>query len=126
MATFVTGLIILIVGGAIYGKICEKVIKPDDRKTPAVQHNDGVDFVPMRKWKNCLIELLNIAGTGPILGPIQGILFGPVAFITIPIGCVIAGAFHDYMSGMISIRNDGEHKVLRILGFKIKFKRKKK
>ncbi|MBR0289803.1 MAG: carbon starvation protein A, partial [Selenomonadaceae bacterium] len=58
--------------------------------------------------KNCLIELLNIAGTGPVLGPIQGILFGPIAFITIPIGCVIGGAFHDYMSGMISLRNNGE------------------
>ena len=70
--------------------------------------NDGVDFVPMKKWKNSLIQLLNIAGTGPILGPIQGILFGPIAFITIPIGCVIGGAFHDYMSGMISVRNDGK------------------
>ncbi len=68
---------------------------------------DGVDYVPMKKWKNSLIELLNIAGTGPILGPLQGILFGPVAFITIPIGCVIGGAFHDYMSGMISVRNRG-------------------
>ena len=77
------------------------------RKTPAVRLNDGVDYVPMKKWKNSLIQLLNIAGTGPILGPIQGILFGPVAFITIPIGCVIGGAFHDYMSGMISLRNDG-------------------
>ena len=62
----------------------------------------------MKMWKNSLIELLNIAGTGPILGPIQGILFGPIAFITIPIGCVIGGAFHDYMSGMISVRNEGE------------------
>ena len=61
----------------------------------------------MRRWRNSLIELLNIAGTGPILGPIQGALFGPVAFITIPVGCVIAGAFHDYMVGMISIRNRG-------------------
>ena len=74
----------------------------------AVMLNDGVDFVPMKKWKNSLIQLLNIAGTGPILGPIQGILFGPIAFITIPIGCVIGGAFHDYMSGMISVRNDGK------------------
>ena len=62
----------------------------------------------MNKWKNSLIELLNIAGTGPILGPIQGILFGPIVFITIPLGCVIGGVFHDYMSGMISLRNDGE------------------
>lgn len=61
----------------------------------------------MSKWKNALINLLNIAGTGPIFGPIQGILFGPVAFLTIPIGCVISGAVHDYLSGMMSLRQDG-------------------
>lgn len=108
MITFVSGLVILILGGMLYGKVCEKVFKPDNRVTPAVRLNDGVDYVPMKKWKNSLIQLLNIAGTGPILGPIQGILFGPIAFITIPIGCIIGGAFHDYMSGMISLRNDGE------------------
>lgn len=107
MLTFLVGLAILIVGGAFYGKFCENVFGPDDRPTPAIAKADGVDFVGMKKWKNSLIELLNIAGTGPILGPIQGILFGPIAFITIPIGCVIAGAMHDYFSGMISMRNDG-------------------
>ena len=109
MITFIIGLVILFVGAAIYGSICERVMKPNaNAKTPAIKLQDGVDYVPMNKWKNCLIELLNIAGTGPVLGPIQGILFGPIAFITIPIGCVIGGAFHDYMSGMISIRNNGE------------------
>ena len=108
MITFISGLVLLICGGAVYGKICEKMFCPDDRKTPAFTLNDGVDYIPMKKWKNCLIQLLNIAGTGPVLGPIQGILFGPVAFITIPVGCVIAGAFHDYMCGMISVRNDGQ------------------
>ena len=107
MATFIIGLIILIIGGAVYGKLCERFIKPADNPTPAIRMNDGVDYVPMKKWKNSLIELLNIAGTGPILGPIQGVLFGPIAFITIPIGCVLAGAVHDYMVGMLSIRNDG-------------------
>lgn len=107
MATFIIGLVILIVGGAVYGKYCEKVFGPDDRKTPAITKADGVDYVGMKKWKNSLIELLNIAGTGPILGPIQGILFGPIAFITIPVGCVLGGALHDYFAGMISIRNDG-------------------
>lgn len=107
MVTFMIGLILLIGGGVVYGGFCQRMFKPDDRQTPAVRMNDGVDFVPMKKWKNSLIQLLNIAGTGPILGPIQGILFGPVAFITIPIGCVLGGAFHDYMSGMISVRNDG-------------------
>ncbi|MBQ6132232.1 MAG: carbon starvation protein A [Selenomonadaceae bacterium] len=109
MITFIIGLVILFVGAAIYGSICERIMKPNSSvKTPAIAKKDGVDYVPMNKWKNCLIELLNIAGNGPVLGPIQGILFGPIAFITIPIGCVIGGAFHDYMSGMISIRNGGE------------------
>lgn len=119
MITFIIGLIILAVGGLLYGKLCEKVFRPDDRKTPAVQLNDGVDYVPMKKWRNCLIQLLNIAGTGPILGPIQGILFGPIAFITIPIGCVIAGGVHDYLCGMISMRSSGEQMpnlVKRFLG----------
>lgn len=107
MTTFIIGLIILAVGGYFYGKFCEKVFGPDDRTTPAIKKADGVDYVGMSKWKNALIELLNIAGTGPILGPIQGVLFGPVAFITIPIGCVIAGAMHDYFVGMLSIRNGG-------------------
>ncbi len=107
MATFLIGIIILVVGGYFYGAFCEKVFGPDDRETPAIAKADGVDFVVMKKWKNSLIELLNIAGTGPIFGPIQGILFGPVAFITIPIGCVIAGSMHDYFSGMISMRNGG-------------------
>ena len=75
---------------------------------------DGIDYVPMSKWKNALINLLNIAGTGPIFGPIQGILFGPIAFITIPIGCVISGATHDYLSGMMSLRQDGKSSQQRV------------
>ena len=119
MITFFIGLIVLIVGGTVYGKLCEKVMMPTDAETPAISMRDGVDFVPMKKWRNSLIELLNIAGTGPILGPLQGILFGPIAFLTIPIGCVIGGAFHDYMTGMISVRNKGEQMpdlVRRFLG----------
>ncbi len=107
MITFIIGIVILFVGAAIYGKFCERVFGPDDRKTPAYTKQDGVDFVPMREWKNSLINLLNIAGTGPILGPIQGILFGPIAFITIPIGNIIGGAMHDYFSGMICLRDGG-------------------
>ncbi len=107
MRTFIIGLIILIGGGTVYGHFCEKVFGPDDRETPAITKEDGVDYVPMSKWKNSLINLLNIAGTGPILGPIQGILFGPIAFISIPVGCVIGGAMHDYFSGMISMREGG-------------------
>lgn len=107
MALFLLGLLILLLGGFFYGKYCERVFGPDDRETPAIKDADGVDYVGMKAWKNALIELLNIAGTGPILGPIQGILFGPIAFLTIPIFCVISGAVHDYFVGMISMRNDG-------------------
>ena len=107
MVTFIIGLAILFVGGALYSKLCAHVFGPDDRQTPAYTKGDGVDYVPMRGWKNSLINLLNIAGTGPILGPIQGILFGPLAFITIPIGNVIGGAMHDYFSGMICLRDGG-------------------
>ncbi len=107
MVTFLIGLVVLFVGAALYGKLCEKVFGPDDRQTPAYTKNDGVDYVPMKGWKNALINLLNIAGTGPILGPIQGILFGPIAFITIPIGNIIGGAMHDYFSGMICLRDGG-------------------
>lgn len=107
MITFIIGLVILIGGGFLYGAFCDRVFEPDDRVTPAVASYDGVDYVSMKNWKNSLIELLNIAGTGPVLGPIQGILFGPLAFITIPLGCVLAGAMHDYFSGMISMRNNG-------------------
>ncbi|MBO5930040.1 MAG: carbon starvation protein A [Clostridia bacterium] len=107
MKTFLLGIVILVVGAAIYGKLCEKVFGPDDRKTPAYTKEDGVDYVPMKSWKNSLINLLNIAGTGPIFGPIQGILFGPIAFIAIPIGNIIGGAVHDYFSGMICLRDGG-------------------
>ena len=107
MVLLLVGLLILLVGGWFYGKYCEKVFGPDDRTTPAVAKRDNVDYVPMKGWRNTLINLLNIAGTGPVLGPIQGILFGPIALITIPIGCVLAGALHDYFNGMIATRNGG-------------------
>lgn len=107
MVLFFIGLVILFAGGFFYSKVVEKQFGPDDRPTPAVKKADGIDYVTMSKNKNWLINLLNIAGTGPILGPIQGILFGPIAFLAIPIGCVFAGAVHDYFTGMISMRNGG-------------------
>lgn len=107
MLTFLIGLAVLFVGGAVYGHFCEKVFDPDDRKTPASSKQDNVDYIPMKGWKNGLLNLLNIAGTGPILGPIQGILFGPVAFLTIPIGSILGGAMHDYFTGMICTRHGG-------------------
>lgn len=107
MTTFLIGLCILIGGGYLYGRYCERVFGPDERQTPALERYDGVDFLPMKGWKNALVELLNIAGTGPIFGAIQGILFGPIAFLAIPIGCVFVGSMHDYFTAMISMRDGG-------------------
>lgn len=107
MLLFIIGIVILLVGGYFYSKYVENQLNLDDRPTPAVAKADGIDFVAMPKWKNWLINLLNIAGTGPILGPIQGILFGKIAFLAIPIGCVIAGATHDFLVGTMSMRNGG-------------------
>ena len=107
MQTFILGIIILFLGYLFYSRFIEKTFSPDDRKTPANELNDGVDYVPMSKNRNALIHLLNIAGMGPIIGAIQGILFGPIAFLLIPIGCVFAGGVHDYFAGMLSMRNDG-------------------
>ena len=110
MITFLTCIVILIVGYFTYGKFVEKVFVPkDERPTPAYVNADGVDYVPMSTSKNSLIQLLNIAGTGPVFGPIAGALYGPVAFIWIVVGCIFAGAVHDYLTGMISIRNKGAH-----------------
>ncbi len=125
MVTFLLGIFILIIGYLTYSKYVEKVITPDDRKTPAFEQNDGVDFVPMSKNRNALIHLLNIAGMGPIIGAIQGILFGPIAFILIPTGCILAGGVHDYFAGMLSMRNRGVqitgliHKYLGKKAFKV-------
>jgi len=107
MFTFLTGLTILLFGYIFYSKYVEKQFSPDDRTTPAYEINDGIDFVPLSLRKNQMIELLSIAGMGPILGVIQGILFGPIAFLLIPIGAVLMGAVHDYSAGMISMRNKG-------------------
>ena len=107
MITFILGIIILFIGYLLYSRFVERIFSPDERLTPAHSQNDGVDFVPMSKPRNALIHLLNIAGMGPIIGAIQGILFGPVAFILIPLGCVLAGGVHDYFAGMLSVRNKG-------------------
>lgn len=110
MITFIVSIILLVVAYFTYGKFIERLFDPADaRKTPAYANGDGVDYVPMNKHKNALIQLLNIAGTGPIFGPIMGALFGPVAFLWIVLGSIFAGAVHDYLTGMISIRNKGAH-----------------
>jgi len=99
----------LVGGYFIYGSLMERMFQPDDsRATPAMCMADGVDYVPMSKPKIFLIQLLNIAGLGPVFGPILGALYGPVALVWIVIGCLFAGGVHDYFSGMLSLRHRGE------------------
>ena len=108
MITFLVSLLLLIVGYVVYGKFVERIFKPDAQKlTPALQHNDGVDYVPMKPWKIFTIQFLNIAGLGPIFGAIMGAKFGASAYIWIVLGCIFAGAVHDYLAGMLSLRNNG-------------------
>lgn len=108
MLWFFFCVFVLLAGYFVYGKVIEKifVINPN-KNTPAYTMMDGVDYVPMSKRRLWLIQLLNIAGTGPIFGPILGALYGPVAMLWIVFGCIFAGAVHDYMCGMLSVRNGG-------------------
>ncbi|KML34634.1 carbon starvation protein A [Rossellomorea marisflavi] len=110
MITFIVSIIILVIGYFTYGKLIEKIFGvKEQRPTPAYAKKDDVDYVPMSTGKNSMIQLLNIAGVGPIFGPIMGALYGPVAFLWIVLGSIFAGAVHDYLTGMISIRNGGAH-----------------
>ena len=107
MISFIICLVILILGYFTYGKAVDATFAPDDRETPAVAINDGVDFVVLPQWKLFLIQLLNIAGLGPIFGAMQGALWGPVVFLWITFGTIFAGGVHDYFAGMLSERNTG-------------------
>ena len=107
MISFTLSFLALILGYILYGRFVEKVFGPDNRKTPAIAKADGLDFVVLPNWKVFMIQFLNIAGTGPIFGAIMGAKFGPVAYLWIVLGCIFAGATHDYLSGMLSMRNDG-------------------
>ena len=107
MISLLVSFVVLIAGYLLYGRVAEKIFSPDDRETPAVAVNDGVDCVPMKTWKAFLVQLLNIAGTGPIFGALMGAVFGPVVFLWIVFGSILGGAVHDYMSGMISSRHGG-------------------
>ena len=107
MISFIICLALLIGGYFVYGKVVENTFAPDDRETPAVRINDGVDYVVRPQWKLFLVQLLNIAGLGPIFGAMQGALWGPVVFLWITFGTIFAGGVHDYFSGMLSERNDG-------------------
>lgn len=107
MITFIISLLALVAGYFIYGRIVERIFAPDNRPTPAVSKADGVDYIVMPGWKIFMIQFLNIAGTGPIFGAIMGAKFGPSAYLWIVFGCIFAGAMHDYLSGMLSIRHGG-------------------
>ena len=107
MITFIISLVALVLGYLIYGAVMERVMRPDDRETPAVRLADGVDYVVLPTWKVFMIQFLNIAGTGPIFGAIMGMWFGPASYLWIVLGCIFAGAVHDFMSGMLSLRHDG-------------------
>ena len=108
MYSFLISIAALILGYALYGAFVEHVFGPDPRRdTPAVAKTDGVDFIPMPTWKVFMIQFLNIAGTGPIFGAIMGAKFGPSAYLWVVLGCIFAGAVHDYMSGMLSVRHGG-------------------
>ncbi|MCF6408164.1 carbon starvation CstA family protein [Pseudalkalibacillus salsuginis] len=108
MVTFLASILLLLLGYLFYAKVVERIFGINDQnQTPAYTNNDGFDYTPMSWWKASLIQLLNIAGLGPIFGAILGALYGPVAFIWIVIGSIFAGAVHDYFSGMLSLRHNG-------------------
>lgn len=109
MLPLITALVVLIAGYFIYGSIVERVFKVDSgRPTPATTLADGIDYVSLPTWKVYLIQFLNIAGVGPIFGAIMGIMYGPAAFLWIVFGTIFAGAVHDFISGMISVRLGGK------------------
>ena len=108
MITFLTCLAALIIAYFTYGKYLEKVCDIDENNpTPATTMYDGVDYMPMPRWKTFLIQLLNIAGLGPIFGALLGAAYGPVAFLWITLGGIFMGAMHDFIAGVISLKNNG-------------------
>lgn len=107
MISFLIGVAILFVGYFTYGRLAARIFGPDDRQPPALANPDGVDRMPLPLWKNLLIQLLNIAGVGPVIGVILGVKFGAIVFILLPIGNILGGAIHDYFSGMASMRHNG-------------------
>ncbi len=108
MITFIVAVVLLLLGYWLYSKLIERVIGVDPKRTtPAVAHPDGVDYVPMKPWRIFLIQFLNIAGVGPIIGAVMGAQFGTASFLWIVFGCILAGAVHDFIAGFISVRQDG-------------------
>lgn len=108
MITFCISIVLLVLGYLLYGRLVEKAFGVDPkRETPAKYMADGVDYVPIKPWRIFLIQFLNIAGVGPICGAIMGAQFGTASFLWIVLGSIFAGATHDYLSGMMSLRNRG-------------------
>ena len=109
MITFTLALVLLVVGYWVYGKYVNSLFAPDSTcKTPALTMADGVDFIPLPTWKIFMIQFLNIAGLGPIFGAIMGAQFGTASYLWIVFGTIFAGAVHDFLSGTLSLRNNGE------------------
>ena len=108
MITFTIALLALVAGYFLYGRLAERIFAPDDRPTPALTQADGVDYIPLPTWKVFMIQFLNIAGVGPIFGAIMGAMFGTASYLWIVLGSIFAGAVHDYLAGMLSLRNGGE------------------
>jgi len=108
MYTFIISIVLLVLGYVVYSALVEKIFVPDSSaKTPVFKSRDGIDYVPMRRWRLFLIQFLNIAGLGPIFGAIMGVLYGPSAFLWIVFGCIFGGGVHDYLTGMMSVRLNG-------------------
>ena len=108
MISFVLAIIALVLGYVVYGKFVEKVFGIEPNRTPpSIECYDGVDYVEVSTPKAFLIQFLNIAGTGPIFGAIAGALWGPASFLWIVFGCIFGGAVHDFLIGMLSLRDKG-------------------
>ena len=109
MVTFIICFVVLVVAYFLYGGLMSRIADIDpNADVPSKTMYDGVDFMPMSRWRIFLVQLLNIAGTGPIFGAILGACYGPVAFLWITLGGIFVGAMHDYLSGVISLRNGGK------------------
>lgn len=124
MLLFLASVVILLIGYAFYGALVAKIFGANNKlKTPAVSLCDHVDFIALPNWKVFLIQFLNIAGLGPVFGAILGALYGPIALFWIVLGSIFAGGVHDYMAGMMSVREKGcslVHIVEKYMGKKIK------
>ena len=124
MLLFLSACCLLILGYVVYGALVEKVFGISANKTPAIKHPDGVDYIPFPTYKAFLIQFLNIAGLGPVFGAIMGAVYGPVCLLWIVFGSIFAGAVHDYLSGMLSLRHDGKSLIYLMevyFGKKIKY-----